>query len=138
MNQDCYEVEAVDLGGGRASVDCLGERIVFDAACETGLLPCPTHLLLASFAAAMLTNLDHSATYLRFRYRHASIRVRGTRSHVPPRIRRIEYELRLDTDEPDGRVELLHRSLIRTGTVTSTLAEACEVDGVVTVLAPVA
>jgi len=131
-----YEVEAVALGDGRAAVDCLGERIVVDASHPDGPLPDAARLLVASFAACMLENLEHTSTYLRFRYRHASIRVVAERGWSPPRLRRLEYELRLDTDEPPGRVELVHRNLLRFGTVTATLAEACEVEGTVTVREP--
>ncbi|HEU5160119.1 MAG TPA: hypothetical protein VFU43_24185 [Streptosporangiaceae bacterium] len=41
----------------------------------------------------------------------------------------IAYELRLDTDEPAQRVDLLHRNLRRYGTVYNTLAAACHVHG---------
>ena len=37
--------------------------------------------------------------------------------------------LRIATDEPPHRVELHHRNIVRFGTVTHTLAAACDVTG---------
>lgn len=47
----------------------------------------------------------------------------------PPRLTRIHYELRLVTDEPAERIELLHRNLATLEAVSNTLASACEGTG---------
>ncbi len=52
-----------------------------------------------------------------------------TRGEPPPRIVSAHYTLRVATDELPQRVELLHRNIVRFGTVTNTLAAACEVTG---------
>ena len=49
---------------------------------------------------------------------------------------RIDYELRILTEEPPKRVALLERNLVRHGTVYNTLAAACAVDGRVIGVAP--
>jgi hypothetical protein len=55
--------------------------------------------------------------------------VLARRQDAPPKFVAIEYELRLVTDEPQRRVDLLHRNIRLFGTVYATLAEACSVDG---------
>ncbi len=86
-------------------------------------------LLAQAFAACLLQTLERSATHLRFRYGHASVCVSVERHGSPPSFTRLAYELELETDEPPGRVDLLHRNLLRQGPVTSTLAKALEVEG---------
>ena len=51
------------------------------------------------------------------------------RQDNPPQFTEIIYELRLVTDEPERRVEVLHRNLRRFGTVYHTLAAAGTIDG---------
>jgi hypothetical protein len=59
------------------------------------------------------------------------VRVVAERQESPPRFTRVEYELVLATDEPPERVELLHRNLVKFGSVFNTLAAVCEVSGTV-------
>jgi hypothetical protein len=42
---------------------------------------------------------------------------------------RLHYRLRVVTDEPAARVELLHKNIRKFGTITNTLAAACELTG---------
>lgn len=100
-------------------------------------LPDGGDLLAQAFAGCLLQTLERSATYLRFRYEHASVHVTVERHGSPPSFTRLAYELELETDEPAGRIDLLHRNLLRQGPVTSTLAKALEVEGSVRVREPV-
>ena len=43
--------------------------------------------------------------------------------------------MRLITDEPAARVELLHKNIRRSGTVGNTLGAACDLDGTIDVVA---
>lgn len=126
-----YHVRARTLGDGRAEVDAGTETFTFDAAWgqpPTGL-PGPAELLASSFAACLLKNLARAATLLPFRYEDAQVDVTARRQDAPPRFVEIAYELRLVTDEPDQRVELLHTNLRKFGTVYNTLAAVCDVHG---------
>jgi hypothetical protein len=49
----------------------------------------------------------------------------------PPHIARMRYELEIVTEEPEARVELLHRNIQKFGTITNTLSKACEVSGTI-------
>ena len=58
------------------------------------------------------------------------------REEPPPRIVRARYALRVETDEPERRVELLHRNIRRFGTTTNTLAAACDLQREIVAIPP--
>lgn len=89
----------------------------------------PAELLASAFAACLLKNVERFSRILPFRYSGASVEVRAEREQSPPRFSRISYLLRLRTDEPPERVDLLHRNLVKHGTVFNTLARTCDVEG---------
>jgi hypothetical protein len=41
----------------------------------------------------------------------------------------MRYRIEIVTDEPQARVDLLHRNIRKYGTITNTLAAACELTG---------
>ena len=73
---------------------------------------------------------------LPFRYDSASITVHAKRQQTPPRFTEIRYTLDLITDEPPDRVDLLHRNIVKQGTVFNTLAASCDVSGTVRAMSP--
>lgn len=89
----------------------------------------PAELLLTAFAACILKNVERMSHLLAFRYRGAAIDVTGERQDKPPRFTRIRYTLRVDTDEPPHRVDLLARNIARYGTIYNTFAASCDVAG---------
>lgn len=91
--------------------------------------PGPAELLAAAVAACLLADVERYSRILPFRHTGATAHVTAWRGTGPVRIARIEYEVRLRTDEPERRVALLHRNLRRHGDVLATLQPACEVTG---------
>jgi uncharacterized OsmC-like protein len=91
----------------------------------------PAELLLASLAACMLKGIERVTPMLHFKLRDAEVRVHGVRQDSPPRMVRITYDLTVDTDESDARLELLHRNLRAYGTVYNTVASAVELTGTI-------
>jgi len=84
----------------------------------------PAELLLAALSACMIKGIERVAPMLKFSFRGVEIRVHGIRQDVPPRMERIDYEIVVDTDEPDRRLELLHDNVKKYGTVFNTVAPA--------------
>ena len=126
-----YRVQARALGDGRAEATAAAAVIPFDASWEgpPSGLPGPAELLASAFAACLLKNVERVGRLMPFRYRGAAVDVTMRRQDRPPKFTEIVYELRLVTDEPERRVELLHQNLRRFGTVYNTLAAACAIDG---------
>jgi len=91
----------------------------------------PAELLLASLAGCMLKGAERVAPILGFDLRGMEVRLRGWRQDNPPRMARINYEIIVDTDESERRIELLHRNLQKYGTVYNTLKEATELAGTI-------
>ena len=134
-----YAVEAESAHGGAATIAARATTIAFDGSASTGELhPGPADLLVAVLAACILKNAERFSTILPFHYQRARVQVEIEREEPPPRIARAHYALRLVTEEPEHRLELLHRNILRFGTITNTLAAACELEGTILAEPPTA
>ncbi len=91
----------------------------------------PVELLLASLSACMLKGVERAAPMLRFQFRSASVKLHAVRQDAPPRLTSIDYELTIDTDETDRRLELLHTNIIKYGTISNTLRAAVPIEGTI-------
>lgn len=91
----------------------------------------PAEMLLASLAACMLKGAERVAPMLEFDLRGVEVSLHGQRQDSPPKMIRIAYEIVVETDESDQRLDLLHRNLRKYGTISNTLAEATELVGTI-------
>jgi uncharacterized OsmC-like protein len=89
----------------------------------------PAELLLASLAACMLKSIERSAPMLKFDFRGVEVRLHGVREDSPPRMSDIDYEIVVDTDEDDRRIELLHTNVRKYGTIFNTVSAAATLSG---------
>lgn len=125
-----YTVDAENRPGGAATISSRTSTVAFDGSAATGeLLPGPADRLAAGLAACILKNVERFSGLLPFRCDSASVRVEVEREEPPPRIVRARYTLRIVTDEPDQRLELLHRNIVRFGTVTNTTRSSASAIG---------
>lgn len=128
-----YSIHARTVERGRAQVDIGSEAIRFDTSWASGPsnLPGPAELLAASFSACLLKNLERAGQLLDFRYDAADVDVVARRQDSPPKFVEISYRMRITTEEPERRVDLLHKNLRTFGTVYNTLAAVCDVHGTI-------
>ena len=89
----------------------------------------PAELLLASVAACMMKGIERVMPMLGFSLRGVTIHLTGERQDAPPRMTRIDYEILVDTDETDRRLELLHQNVRKYGTISNTIALAVPLNG---------
>ncbi len=89
----------------------------------------PAELLLAALAACMIKGIERVAPILKFELRGVDIRLHGVRQDVPPKMESIDYEILVDTDEPDHRLDLLHENVKKYGTVFNTVAPGTRLGG---------
>lgn len=89
----------------------------------------PAELLLAALSACIIKGIERVSPMLKFEARAVEVRVHGVRQDVPPRMERISYEIIVDTDEDDRRLELLHENVKKFGTVFNTLAPGTALTG---------
>jgi uncharacterized OsmC-like protein len=133
-----YAVHANVQAGGEAIVHCREATIAFDGSATAGdALPGPADLLCAALSACILKNVERFSHILPFRYESARVLVTAEREEPPPRIVRLHYRLEVVTAEPESRVLLLHKNIQRYGTITNTLATACELVGTIEARRPI-
>lgn len=89
----------------------------------------PAELFLAAIAACMIKGIERVTPMLQFDLRGVEVRLQGVRQDSPPKIISVDYELVLDTDESEQRLELLHRNVQKYGTIYNTAAAATVLSG---------
>lgn len=130
-----YTVHASTHGTGVSDLATKRTVIPFDSSPSQGdELPGPADLLTCAFAACIIKNVERMSEILPFSYDTATLDVTAERQDRPPKLVRISYALTVHTDEPQQRVDLLHRNIQRHGTIFNTLTQACDVTGTITAL----
>ena len=89
----------------------------------------PAELFLAAVAACMIKGIERVTPMLKFELRGVEIKLHGVRQDSPPKMISIDYEIIVDTDEDDRRLELLHTNVRKFGTISNTVAEATKLEG---------
>ena len=125
-----YSVSArrIDAHGSLAA--CKNAEITLDT--DVGGRPDafnPAELLLAALAACMIKGIERVAPMNHFTFRSVEVRLHGVRQDSPPFMSSITYELIVDTDENDRRLDLLHYNVRKYGTISNTVAAATKLEG---------
>lgn len=89
----------------------------------------PAELLLAAVAACMIKGIERVTPLLQFQLRDVEVSLRAERQDSPPMITSIEYEIVIDSDENDHRLDLLHTNVRKFGTISNTVAKATKLEG---------
>ncbi|WP_341915067.1 OsmC family protein [Ferrovibrio terrae] len=127
-----YRITATRIDAGGSVAHCKDAQITLDTsmAGRPDALN-PAELFLAAIAACMIKGIERVAPMLKFSLRGVEVRLHGQRQDSPPKMVAIDYELIVDTDEPDRRLELLHQNVRKYGTISNTVAEATKLEGVI-------
>lgn len=91
----------------------------------------PAEMLLASFAACMIKGIERITPLIQFSLRGVEVHLHAVRQDSPPFITSIAYELVVDTEETDRRLELLHQNVRKYGTISNTIAAATKLEGTI-------
>jgi uncharacterized OsmC-like protein len=91
----------------------------------------PAELFLAAIAACMIKGIERVTPMLQFDLRGVEIHLHGVRQDSPPKMVSVDYELIVDTDEDDRRLDLLHQNVRKYGTISNTVAAATKLEGVI-------
>lgn len=92
----------------------------------------PAELLMAAISACMIKGIERVAPMLKFSFRGVEVRIHGIRQDVPPKMESIVYEITIDTEEDDHRLELLHKNIKQFGTVYNTVLAGTLLSGTIT------
>ena len=90
----------------------------------------PAELLLAAVSACIIKGIERITPMLNFSLAGVEVRVDGVRQDAPPKLESITYEIIVDSDEPDRRLDLLHDNVKKFGTVFNTVAPGTQLTGV--------
>ena len=90
----------------------------------------PVELLLAALAACMLKGIERVTPMLHFQIDGAEVALEAVRQDSPPKLTLIRYEIIVDSAETDQRLDLLHRNILKYGTISNTMSAAVPLDGV--------
>lgn len=117
---DAHGSEAMAKGARLTlDTDLAGRRDAFN----------PVELLLASLAACMLKGIERVTPMLKFQLDGAAVTLTALRQDSPPKLISVDYEIVVTTRETDQRLDLLHRNILKYGTISNTLAGALTLSG---------
>lgn len=89
----------------------------------------PVELLLSALAACMLKGIERVTPMLKFKIDGAEVLLEAIRQDAPPKLTLIRYEILVDSTESDQRLDLLHRNILKYGTISNTLSAAAPLEG---------
>lgn len=89
----------------------------------------PVELLLSALAACMLKGIERVAPMLQFQLDGAEVQLEALRQDAPPKLTLIRYQIVLDSAETDQRLDLLHRNILKYGTIYNSLAGCVPIEG---------
>ncbi len=126
-----FHVEAVRVDSQGSLARCKNAEIQLDTNLQGSPDSFnPAELLLAALSACMIKGIERVMPILKFSLRGVEVRVDGVRQDLPPRMESITYEILVDTDETDHRLELLHDNVRKFGTVFNTVSPGTSLSGV--------
>lgn len=89
----------------------------------------PVELLLSALAACMLKGIERVTPMLQFELYGAEVSLEAVRQDAPPKLTLIRYDIVVDSPESDKRLDLLHRNILKYGTISNTLTAAVPLEG---------
>ena len=127
-----YKVNAwrVDATGSRASAHGAEIALGTDLANRPEAMN-PVELLLSALAACMIKGVERVTPMLTFAFDTVEVRLEAIRQDAPPKLTAIRYEIIVGTAEPEARLDLLHRNILKYGTISNTLADAVPLTGTI-------
>ncbi len=125
-----YHVTARRVDAHGSVAQCKSAELVLDTA-VSGRPDAfnPAELFLAAIAACMIKGIERVTPMLKFRLRGVEVKLHAVRQDSPPKIVSVDYELVVDTDEDDRRLDLLHQNVRKFGTISNTVAAATRLEG---------
>jgi uncharacterized OsmC-like protein len=91
----------------------------------------PVELLLAALAACMIKGAERVLPVLKFQLDGMQVELQADRQDAPPKLTAIRYQITVDTPESEARLELLHRNILKYGTISNTLSAAVPLTGTI-------
>ena len=132
-----YDVVAKRIDAHGSSANCKNAEIILDTDVNgrTDAFN-PAELFLAAIAACMIKGIERVTPMLHINLRGVEVHLHGARQDSPPKMVSVDYEIIVDTDEDDRRLDLLHQNVRKYGTISNTVAAATKLEGVIRAYPP--
>jgi len=126
-----FDVRSVRIDGHASKAYCKDAEITLDTDLQ-GRRDAfnPAELLLAALSACMIKGIERVTPILGFQLRGVEVNIHGVRQDAPPLMESIRYEILVDSDESDSRLDLLHENVKKYGTVFNTVFPGTQLSGV--------
>jgi uncharacterized OsmC-like protein len=127
-----YEVTArrIDALGSFAASHGAEVRLATDMEGRKDALN-PVELLLSALAACMIKGAERVLPTLKFQLDGMTVSLEADRQDSPPKLTAIRYQITVATPENDARLDLLHRNILKYGTISNTLTAAVPLTGTI-------
>lgn len=89
----------------------------------------PVELLLASLSACIIKGIERVAATLGIHYESVDISVTAHRPVEEARIDDITYLVRIDTEADKSKLDLLHKNVMKFGTIYNTIKSGTTISG---------
>jgi len=125
-----YKVTARRMDAHGSIAECKDAEVVLDTDVK-GRSDAfnPAELFLAAIAACMLKGIERAIPMLKFHLRGVEVNLHGVRQDSPPKMISVDYQLIVDTDEDNRRLDLLHTNVRKFGTIFNTVSAATKLEG---------
>ena len=91
----------------------------------------PVELLLASLSACMIKGIERVAATLGVEYDSVNVALTAHRPDDEARIEDITYAIRIGTSADQAKLELLHKNLMKFGTIYNTVKMGTKLSGTI-------
>jgi uncharacterized OsmC-like protein len=127
-----FEVQANRVDASGSLVTAKETSLVIDTS-ATGRVDAlnPVELLLAALAACLIKGIERVAEPLEFEYRAVRVELKAHRKTDEPVITDVSYVVTIDTEASQAKLDLLHKNLMKFGTIYNTLKAGTELTGTV-------
>ena len=130
MNMLAYEISVVSKSASEAQANIRDATIVLDTSAHgRSDAPNAAELLLTAVATCMSKGVRRAAEANHFDVGRIEIHVHGVRQDSPSKMLSIEYEIVVETEVSDPQLDLLHRNVLKYGTVTNTVTPGVALEG---------
>lgn len=125
-----YSIKANSTSNNDAQIEIKETTIVFGTTPSAqNTLANPAELFLSAFAACILKNVERFSRIMKFSYDQAEIVVSAIRLEKPPRIDKVEYVLKIYSQDNKLNPALLKRNIEKFGTIYNTVSSSSNIVG---------
>lgn len=89
----------------------------------------PVELLLAALSACMIKGIERTAGTLGIEYHSVNVALTAHRPVDEARIEDISYSIRIGTQADQAKLDLLHKNLMKFGTIYNTVKSGTKLSG---------